>query len=75
MSKKKELKNAIAESERKIEDYEKKRSRSEAALIYAIVNNLETPEADKEIFNLNTQLIELERKHLVALKEEFDALD
>ena len=75
MFKKRELKKAIAESERTLEDLEQKRNRSQAAILYATVNNLEAPEADKEIFNLYTQLIDLERKHLISLKEELEALN
>ena len=74
MFEKSKLKKAIAASEATIEELEQKRMRSQSAIIYAIINNLEIPEADKEIFNLNTQLIDLERKQLVALNEELEKL-
>ena len=69
------LRKAIAESEAKIEELEQKRTRSQAAIFYAMINNMEIPIADKEIFNLNTELIELERKQLAALNEELDELE
>ena len=75
MSDKRKLRKAIAESEAKIEELEQKRVRSQAALFYAMVNNLELPEADKEIFNLNTELIELERQQLASLNAELDEYD
>ena len=74
MFKKHELKKAIKESERTLEDLEYRRNRSQAAILYATVNNTEPPQADKEIFNLYTQLIDLERKHLVSLREELESL-
>lgn len=43
MSKKSELKKAIAESEKTLEDLEQKRIRSQSALLYAYVNKSEPP--------------------------------
>ena len=74
MFEKRKLKKAIDESEATIEDLELKRNRSQAAILHATINNAEPPEADKEIFNLYTQLIDLERKHLISLKEEYEKL-
>ena len=75
MFEKRKLKKAIAESEATIEDLEYKRNRSQAAILHATINKIEPPEADKEIFNLYTQLIDLERKHLVSLKDELEKLE
>ena len=75
MSDKRKLRKAIAESEARIEELEQKRMRSHTAIFYAMLNNLEIPEADKEIFNLNTELIELERKQLASLNDELDELE
>ena len=69
------LRKAIAESEAKIAELEQKRTRAHAAIFYAMINNLEIPQDDKEIFNLNTELIELERKQLAALNEELEELE
>ena len=70
MSDKRKLRKAIADSEAKIEELEQKRMRSQSTIFYAMINNLEIPETDKEIFNLNTELIELERNQLSALNAE-----
>ena len=72
---KSKLRKAIAECEDKIAELEQKRMRSQSAIMYAMINNLEIPVADKEIFNLNTELIELERKQLAALNEELEELE
>ena len=74
MSKKGELKKAIAESERTLEDLEQKRIRSQSAILYAYINQATPPEEDNEIFNLYTQLIELERKYLQSLQTELENL-
>ena len=74
MSKKGELKKAIAESERTLEDLEQKRIRSQSAILYAYINQTTPPEEDNEIFYLYTQLIELERKYLQSLQTELENL-
>ena len=74
MSKKGELKKAIAKSERTLEDLEQKRIRSQSAILYAYINQTTPPEEDNEIFNLYTQLIELERKYLQSLQTELENL-
>ncbi len=74
MSKKGELKKAIAESERTLEDLEQKRIRSQSAILYDYINQTTPPEEDNEIFNLYTQLIELERKYLQSLQTELENL-
>ena len=75
MSDKRKLRKAIAESEAKIEELEQKRMRSQSTIFYAMINNLEIPETDKEIFNLNTELIELERNQLSALNAELAEIE
>ena len=72
---KSKLRKAIAESEAKIEELEQKRMRSQSAILYAMINDLEIPVADKEIFNLNSELIELERQQLASLNEELAELE
>ena len=69
------LRKAIAESEEIIEELELKRMRSQSAIIYAMINDREIPVADKEIFNLNSELIELERQQLASLNAELEALE
>ncbi len=74
MSKKSDLKRKIADSEREIEELEKKRGRSQSALLESILKNEKPNDADAEYFKTFTQLIELERENLRKLKEELDAL-
>ena len=75
MSDKRKLRKAIADSEAKIEELEQKRMRSQSTIFYAMINDLEIPETDKEIFNLNTELIELERNQLSALNAELAEIE
>lgn len=74
MSKKSELKRAIVESEEEIETLEKKRSRSQSALLKAIIENKKPNDVDVEYFKTFTALIDVERENLRKLREELDAL-
>lgn len=74
MSKKRELKRQILESEREIEELEKKRLRSHSALMEAQVNNTPASANDVEYFRIYSNLIDLERRNLRRLKEELDKL-
>lgn len=73
MSKKSELKRAIEESEAEIESLEKKRVRSQSALLEAFLKGEQPNESDVEYFKVYTQLIELERKNLRGLKEALES--
>lgn len=74
MSKKSDLKKAISESEKEIEELEKKRNRSQSALMECFINNQKPSETDTEYFRIYTQLIEVERKNLRILKEKLEQL-
>ena len=74
MSKKGDLKKAIEESEREIEALEKKRMRSQSALMEAHINNVAPNASDIEYFKIYSNLIELERKKLRQLKSELNKL-
>ena len=65
MSKKSDLKRAIMESEREIEELEKKCRRSQTALLN---------EEDAQYFRVYTSLIDVERENLRKLKEELKNL-
>ena len=75
MSKKSDLKRAIQDSEREIEELEKKRSRSQAALFAAMLQNQKPNATDSEYFKSYSQLIELERENMRKCKEELEELE
>lgn len=74
MSRKSELKRAIIESEEEIESLEKKRSRSQSALLRAIIDNKQPDAMDVEYFKTFTSLIDVERENLRKLKAELESL-
>ena len=74
MSKKGDLKKAIEESEREIEALEKKRMRSQSALMEAHINNVAPKASDIEYFKIYSNLIEQERKNLRQLNSELNKL-
>lgn len=74
MSKKATLKKQIEESEKEIETLEKKRVRSQSALLEAYINHSTPSDADVEYFRVFTSLIKLERENLRKLNEELEKL-
>ena len=74
MSKKSVLKNAIADTEKAIDELEKKRNRSQAAILEAYLTNNHPNNADVEYFLTYCKLIEVERENLQKLKDELQAL-
>lgn len=74
MSKENDIKRMIADCEKEIEVLEKKRNRSEAALLEAIINHEKPNETDTEYFKKFSRLIELERANIRKLNEELAAL-
>lgn len=68
------LKKAIKDSEKEIENLEKKRMRSQSALMETMVTGEKPSKQDEEYFKLYTSLIEMERKNLVRLHSELDSL-
>lgn len=74
MSRKSDLKRAIMESEKEIEQLEHKCSRSQTALLQSILNNTKLDEQDAQYFRVYTSLIEVERENLRKLKEEYKNL-
>ncbi len=75
MSKKSELKKQILESEKEIEELEKKRNRSQSALLECFLNQTQPNERDAEYFRTYTNLIKLERENLKRLNDELKKLD
>ncbi len=74
MEKAEELKAAIAASEEEIEKLEKKRLRSQSALLEAQLDKREPDARDAEYFKALTSLIRLEREKLRLLQAELNAL-
>lgn len=74
MSKKGQLKKAIGESEREIEALEKKRTRSQSALMTAMLKGEKPDATDAEYFKVFTTLIDNERENLKKMMEEYKAL-
>lgn len=74
MSKKRDLKRAIAESAKEIENLEKKRLRSQTSIMEAMIESRQPSDVDTEYFHVYTSLIKLERENLQKLKKELDEL-
>ena len=74
MFEKRKLKKAIEQSKQKIEQIEQKRSRSQSALVDAILRHTEPNDQDVDYFNQFTQQIEDERANLHRLMKELEQL-
>lgn len=74
MFKKIKLKNAIKASKKKITMLEQKRSRSQAALVEAILTHTSPSDDDVEFFNTFTHQIDKERDHMHELISELEKL-
>ena len=72
MSKKRDLKKAIAETESEIEALEKKLARSHSLLLKAVVLKQEPNPTDVEYFRVFTDLIDERRETLRKLIEELN---
>lgn len=75
MSKKNDLKKQIEDSRNEIEELEKKRNRSQSALLQAFLEHRNPNETETEYFKVYSQLIELERDHLRKLLVELAKID
>lgn len=74
MSKKRELKRMILDTEKEIEALEAKLMRSQISVLGAIMNNEEPSEVDKEYFRVYSKLIEVERENLKELHRQLGEL-
>ena len=74
MFRKFKMRNEIRKCRKRIEAFEKKRARSQAALTEAILTQSQPNDADVDYFNLFTQLIEREREKMRGLKEELSKI-
>lgn len=74
MSKKGALKKEIANLEREIEALEKKRERSQSALMTAMLKKVDPDPADEEYFRVFTALIDERRNEMRKLSAELESL-
>lgn len=74
MFKKSKLKKGIKASKKKIAQLEQKRSRSQAALVEAILTHSTPNDDDVEFFNTFTHQIDKEREHMHELIKELEQL-
>ena len=74
MFEKSNLKKKIKECKQNIEDLEKKRARSEAALVTALLNGSVPNDDDVEYFNSFTSKIDEERTRMQEYKRLLDQL-
>lgn len=75
MFEKKKLKKAIEKSKEKIAEIEQRRSRSQAALVDAILRHVDPDDADVDYFNQFTAQMEDERANLHRLMKELEELE
>ncbi|MBO4934887.1 MAG: hypothetical protein J5441_06970 [Clostridia bacterium] len=74
MFKKMKLKKEIENCKKSIAELEQKRTRSQAALVEAILMKTEPKDDDVDFFNKFTEQIEAERNRLHELMKELEAL-
>ena len=74
MFEKMKLKREIEKSKEKIAELEQKRTRSQAALVEAILRHTDPDDADVDFFNEFTEKIETERDHMHSLMAQLDEL-
>ena len=74
MSEKRKLKKEIKICRQTIEEIERKRSRSQSALVQAILLQEEPNDADVEWFNKYTGEITACRNHMIELQKKLDSL-
>ena len=69
------LKKKIRNCKKRITDWEQKRTRSQAALMEAILTKSEPTDKDVDYFNLFSTRTDTERKLLQKYTEELEALE
>lgn len=74
MFKKMQLRHAIKKSKRIILALEQKRSRSQAALVEAILTHTTPQDTDVDFFNMYTERINAERDKMHRLTDELNKL-
>lgn len=75
MFEKMKLKKAINQSKERIAEIEQKRTRSQAALVEAILRHTEPDDRDVDFFNQFTAQIDEERANLHRLVQQLEELE
>ena len=75
MFKKMKLKKEIENCKKRITELEQKRSRSQAALVEAILTHTEPNDKDVDFFNMFTKQIEEVRDQMHVKMKELEALE
>ena len=75
MSKKSQLKKAIDDCEREIEAYERKRERSQTAIMRAMLAGTQPSPEDTQYFTVFSNLIDQEREKMRQLQAELAELN
>ncbi len=75
MFRKSKLKKEINACKKKIATLEQKRSRSQAALVSAILTHQDPDDNDLEFFNMFTEQINKERDRMQGLTKELEELE
>ena len=74
MFRKSKLRKQIRQIKKNIVDLEQKRSRSQAALVTALLRNEDPRDEEVDYFNHFSNRIDREREQLQALTEQYEAL-
>lgn len=72
MSNKKELKNAIMETEQELEALEQKLFRSQTKLMLALIDGTKPDKTEVDFFKMYASLIESSRKRLIQFTKELN---
>ncbi len=75
MLEKYKLKRKIRNCKKRIADWEQKRTRSQAALVEAILMHTEASDSDVDYFNMFTKKIDTERELLRKFTAELEKLE
>lgn len=75
MFKKRKKKSEIARLKKEIEELEKKRYRSQAALVEAILKNITPSDEDTDYFNRYSAEIDLRRTSIHTLENELKSME
>lgn len=75
MSNKKELKNAILETEQELEALEQKLFRSQTKLMLALIEGEQPDKTEVDFFKMYASLIESARKRLLQFNKELNGDD